>query len=171
AACRALRRPRRTRRGRRPKRRPRRAPFPLSAPPDRGRRRRGCWPERRGSRVRSSGRDLLRLPRPGGEKARLLLVQLGQLVANFFVHAPFGELDRAADGVADRPRRRAAVADETAPLDAEQRGGAVFGVVGAGAETVDRRFQNGVAQLGPAALADLLAEHPAEQLGERLGAL
>src|SRR5262249_52331486 len=107
----------------------------------------------------------------GGEGPLLLVVDLGHLVADLDRQVGRGELDGAADGVLHGAGVRAAVADEAAAVDPEEGRGAVLAVVGAGADGVEGGLGEEVAGLGARVPPQLLAEHAAEELGERLGAL
>src|SRR5687767_4198424 len=90
-----------------------------------------------------------RSPDPlAAEQARLLGVQLGDLVADLVGQIGGAELDRPAHRVLDRARRRAAVADEAAAAHSEQRRGAVFRVVDAPPQAVEGRPGHHVPQLG-----------------------
>src|SRR5436305_3869999 len=101
----------------------------------------------------------------------LLALQLRDLVVDLPVQLGGRELDRPADGVLDRMGVRAAVADEAAAVDPEEGGGAVLAVVDPGAEAVEGGLGEQVARLRAGAPLELLSEHLADQLRQRLGAL
>src|SRR5258708_10565112 len=90
------------------------------------------------------------LPPPALELV-LVAVELGQLLADLPVELGVGELHGPPDGAMDSARVRAAMADETAAADAEQRRGAVLAVVDPLPETVERRPGEDVAELGAGA--------------------
>jgi hypothetical protein len=114
-------------------------------------------------------------PWPGKTNASqellLLAVQLGDFVADLKVQTHVRELLGAADGALHGPCVGAAVGDETAAVQAQQRSSPVLAVVHPLSEAVENRLGQGVAELAAGTRRHLLPQHPQQHLAERLGAL
>src|SRR5688572_26713978 len=98
----------------------------------------------------------------------LSCVEIADLRPDLRVDLVVDEVARDAHGVLDRLRVGAAVADDAAAVDAEERRAAVLGVVDALLEVVHRPLEHQRADLARRRPGELGAEHLADHLAEGL---